>query len=103
MAGALPGGAAGPRRCMYEIEPASESRCSISLPMRSPPVALMYWSSSAGEDANGSVSSEYESCMRRGMEGSSANASGDDALEGESGEPDSDSIQRSDGFIEREE
>lgn len=66
---------AGPSICLYAIEPARESRCSINFPIRMPPHAFTYCSRSSGEDENGRTSCEYESYICR--EGSSEGLIGD--------------------------
>ncbi len=58
--------------CLYAMLPASESRCSISFPVRIPPVVFVYASSRSGEEEKGSVSEQYESHMCRGVRESCA-------------------------------
>ena len=56
--------------CLYAIEPARESRCSINIPVRRPPDALVYCSKSSGDDAKGRTICVYVSYMCRGETGS---------------------------------
>lgn len=74
-------------QCLYEIEPASASKCSISFPVRIPPCALVYWSRKDGSDANGRSSWEYDSCIRRGGSWSAAAASSSPRMLGDDDRP----------------